>query len=122
MKEVVEMTAMNDDLSDAITALDEGVSSALCDSANTIAESIRNAFDHGGGVHHDVNVVSAISDLARNAKRIADAITDGGVSPGPDGLGGHVGCLTESVMSVATGLSKIADAINDLADAVREGQ
>jgi hypothetical protein len=25
-------------------------------------------------------------------------------------------------MSVATGLSKIADAINDLADAVREGQ
>jgi hypothetical protein len=88
---------------------------------NDIASAITDAFDHDGD-DHELNVVTAISNLAHNAKRIADSITDGEASPGRDGLGGHVGCLTESVMSVATGLSKIADAINDLADAVREGQ
>lgn len=88
---------------------------------NDIASAITDAFDHGGD-DHKLNVVTAISNLAHNAKRIADAITDGGVSPGPDGLGGYVGCLTESVMSVATALSKIADAITDLAETVGEGQ
>ena len=112
---------MNNELNDTLHSVGEDFFSAVCDSAATVARSITDAFGCGGD-DHELNVVTAISDLGHNAKRIADSITDGGASPGPDGLGGHVGCLTESVMSVATGLSKIADAINDLADAVREGQ
>lgn len=66
------------------------------------------------------NVVDAIADLSRSATRIASAILPPGVSAGRDDLGGVVHSLTESMMSVTSGLVAISRAIDNLADAVRE--
>lgn len=57
---------------------------------------------------------------------IADAIFDAGkritetAVPGNDAAGGVVGCLTEAVMGITAGLCRIAESINNLAEAVRE--
>ena len=66
----------------------------------------------------DIDVdVEAIAAPIRN---LANAISDMEASPGHDENGGRVGCLTEAVMGVTAGLCRIADAIGDLAEAVRE--
>jgi len=52
--------------------------------------------------------------------RIGNAICSSNASGGPDAAGGHVTCLTSSIMGVTAGLVQIADAINNLAEAVRE--
>lgn len=57
--------------------------------------------------------------LRKMAVRVQTAIS-GDASPGRDAAGGTVGCLTSSVMGVTAGLCQIADAINNLAEAVRE--
>jgi len=59
--------------------------------------------------------------VSESLQRIADAITPN-IAGGPDKTGGHIESLTESVMGVTAGLCKIADAISDLASAVRERQ
>lgn len=51
--------------------------------------------------------------------RLASAITLN-VSGGTDAVGGNVECLTEAVMGTTAGLVRIANAINNLAEAVRE--
>lgn len=51
--------------------------------------------------------------------KIGLAIT-ASASPGEDATGGHVGSLTEAVMGTTAGLVRIADAISDLAGAIRE--
>lgn len=61
-------------------------------------------------------------ELVRAVRKVGNAITDGGASPGPDDTGGQVGCLTEAVMGMTSALVKIADSIHDLAEAVREHQ
>lgn len=66
------------------------------------------------------NVVDAIVDLARSGSWVANAIMPSGASPGQDETGGSVASLTEAVMGVTAGLVKIASAIHDLADTVRE--
>lgn len=45
-----------------------------------------------------------------------------GVPPGRDAAGVGVGSLTEAVMGVTAGLVQIAEAINNLAAAVRDGR
>ena len=52
-------------------------------------------------------------------RRIAEAITPGGVGATVS-RGGHVASLTEGVIHVGEGLHRIAEAIADLAGAVRE--
>lgn len=54
-------------------------------------------------------------------KAIAKAITADG-APGQDATDGYVSCLTEAVMGITSGLCEIASAINDLAEAIREGR
>lgn len=54
--------------------------------------------------------------------RIADAISPFTAVPGQDAAGGHVGCLTEAIMGNTAGLVAIAEAINNLADAVRDSR
>jgi len=51
--------------------------------------------------------------------QIAKAIGGSG-SPGHDAAGGTVDSLTEAVMGTTAGLVQIAEAINNLAEAVRE--
>jgi hypothetical protein len=66
------------------------------------------------------NVVDVIDRAARNLSRIAHAITptDAAAMKTPDG--GRVGSLTEAVIYAANSLTKIAEAIEDLASAVRD--
>jgi hypothetical protein len=68
----------------------------------------------------EVNISGAILKLHESSKAIANAITPLGAAPGTDASGGFVSSLTEAVMGVSAGLSSIAEAINDLAMAVRE--
>jgi hypothetical protein len=51
---------------------------------------------------------------------LANAVTPSGALAGTDAAGGRVESLTEAVMGVTSGLLEIADAINNLAEAVRE--
>jgi hypothetical protein len=58
--------------------------------------------------------------LVQAGRRIGNAITPANVVAGHDATGGHVESLTEAVMGVTAGLAQIAEAIGDLAQAVRE--
>lgn len=58
--------------------------------------------------------------LIYGLKHLTDAITPISALPGNDAAGGTVNSLTEAVMGVTAGLVRIADAISDLAEAVRE--
>ncbi len=55
------------------------------------------------------------------ARTIASAITEP-VMPGHDETGGTVACLTEAVMGITAGLVQVADALNNIAEAIREGK
>jgi hypothetical protein len=65
--------------------------------------------------HEEMN--DFITELNRGFYRVSTAIT-ADASPGRDATGRTVGSLTESVMGVTSGLVKIADAIERLAEAV----
>jgi hypothetical protein len=56
------------------------------------------------------------------ARAIADAIASRGAAPGTDATGGRVACLTEAVMGLTAAMCKIADAIDSVADAMRESR
>jgi hypothetical protein len=73
--------------------------------------------------HHDHDLseaVEAIHHVARNLTWVADAITPTDASPMRTPDGGRVGSLTEAAIYAADNLGRIADAIADLAQAVRE--
>ncbi len=65
------------------------------------------------------NVVDVIDRAARNLAKIAGAITPTGAAAMTTPYGGRVGSLTEAVIYAADSLGKIAEAIGDLASAVR---
>lgn len=53
-------------------------------------------------------------------RSIASAITPQDAAGGNDAFGGRVESLTEAVVSISTGAAAIAEAIHDLAAAIRE--
>ena len=55
-------------------------------------------------------------DIYRGLALLAKAITPANASPGHDEFGNHVSSLTEAVMGIVSGLHKIAEAIEHLAD------
>lgn len=55
-------------------------------------------------------------------RKIANSITPIGVGSGRDAAGGNVESLTEACMGITSGLCRIAEAINNLADAVSADQ
>jgi hypothetical protein len=59
--------------------------------------------------------------LVSVVETVAKSITDD-CSGADDASGGHVRCLTESVMGMTAGLMKIADAIDNHAEAIRESK
>lgn len=67
----------------------------------------------------NANVVDVLDRLASSTRRISLAICDD-ACPGTDATGGKVGCMVEATMGVTAGLVRIADAIADLAEAVRD--
>ena len=58
--------------------------------------------------------------VANGFTKLARAITPLSAMAGTDAAGGRVESLTEAVMGVTAGLVQIAEAISDLAEAVRE--
>jgi hypothetical protein len=60
-------------------------------------------------------------ELVYAVRRLGDAITPNVVGC-QDAAGGHVESLTEAVMGVTAGLVRIADALEELADAVRSAR
>ena len=66
------------------------------------------------------NIVDAIDGLSRTMNGIRKAITPASALAGEDAAGGHIESLTEAVMGVTAGLCRIAEAITELAEAVRE--
>lgn len=68
-----------------------------------------------------------LNRLVHAIKWIGNSITPSNVVGGTDQHGGHISCLTESVVScsrsmseIASGLNEIAESINNLAEAIRE--
>jgi hypothetical protein len=57
-------------------------------------------------------IAKAIDGLAAVIKPAA--------APGTDATGGHVDCVVEAMMGQTAGLVAVADAINNLAEAIRE--
>lgn len=55
-----------------------------------------------------------------NGAAIANAITPTGCAPCKDAHGGHVGSLTEAVMSVGASLDGVAESLRQIAEAIRE--
>ena len=60
-----------------------------------------------------------LDKVANQISRVASAIA-ANAAPGTDAAGGHVDSLTEAVMGITAGLVQVAEAIGDLAAAVRE--
>ena len=65
----------------------------------------------------DSEIANAVAD---GFTKLARAITPLSALAGTDAAGGRVESLTEAIMGVTAGLVQIADAIGDLAEAVRE--
>ena len=65
-------------------------------------------------------IVAAIDRAGGRIHQLAAAITPQGALRGSDATGVSVGSLTEAVMGVSAGLVRIAEAIDGLADAMRE--
>lgn len=88
-----------------------------------IAESLERCFispNVSDSNLEPANVVDVIDRAARNLSRIANAITPTEALAMQTPSGGRVGSLTEAVIFASESLMKIADAIGDLASAVRE--
>jgi len=84
-----------------------------------IADAISDAF-HSWGENGKENVVTALTEVAYNANRIAKAITPQDASAGYDATGGTITSLTEAVMGITGGLVQIANAIQSLAESVNQ--
>lgn len=60
------------------------------------------------------------NEVANALYNLRASIADPNVEGGKDAAGGYVNCLTEAVMGNTAGLMAIANAISDLAEAIRE--
>jgi hypothetical protein len=89
---------------------------------NPIKEAIENCFvspNVRDSNMESANVVDVIDDVARGLRTIAHAITPLDACPMTTPNGGSVGSLAEAVVYAAQNLELIADAISDLAEAIR---
>lgn len=87
----------------------------LAGTLTDIFESPRE-FTQGGD---PANIADMFGGLVHATHRISTAISDE-ASPGTDETGGRVGCVVEAMMGMTAGLCRIAQAIGELAEAVRE--
>jgi hypothetical protein len=62
---------------------------------------------------------TAIQGVANAVRSVANAITPMDAMPGHDANGGTVASLTEAVMGLTASMSRIADAIESVAEAMR---
>ena len=65
------------------------------------------------------NVVDVLHQAGLTLRSVASAITPVDAPAGKDATGGSVGSLTEAVMGLTAGAMHIADAINNVAEAIQ---
>ncbi len=66
------------------------------------------------------NIVGVLDNCSDAIYRVARAITPLDASAMPTPNGGHVASLTESVIYAAENIGRMADALQDIAEAIRE--
>lgn len=91
---------------------------------NDIATAIRETLTSPNEADRNLepaNTVDGLFEISRAVRHAARAIASDG-APGHDETGGYVDSLTEALMGVTAGLCRIAESIQNLADAVRESQ
>ena len=104
----------NEEMCSALcTAIEEAFG---CSDFGNITQAVRDAFRTEDC---ELTITDAIQNLADNQKEVARSIT-ACAAEGTDATGGKVMSLTESVMGVTAGLCRIADAIGDLAEAIKK--
>ena len=86
--------------------------------ADVIKECFMSNIDNGP--YDEKNLIDALFVLTYSLKRISTSIYPDDCGPGRDANGGSVSSLTEAVMGITGGLVKIADSINNLAEAIKE--
>ncbi len=65
-------------------------------------------------------LISSFAEIAKRIELVAHAITVTDAIPATVEGGLQVGCLTEAVMYLANNAGRIAEAIHDVAEAIRE--
>ena len=61
-------------------------------------------------------------DLVSSIRTVADSIRPLNAMPGHDAAGGTIDSLTEAVMGVTSGLVMIAEALQEVASAIRDSK
>lgn len=109
-----------------MSVMDEGIGEEIRSSLNNISESIDSlsvSVSDGLNTSELTGDASSLADVLRGladaTRTVRDAICRPGI-PWDDGSGGKVGDLTEATLYSGRGLHRIADAIADLAEAIRE--
>lgn len=97
----------------------EYIASHSLGSSDCSDSSLVDALYQGLAPEEGRSLVGAVEQLAESAKRIGNAITPN-ICGNNDATGGHVESLTEAVMGMTSGMIRIADAIESLAEAVRK--
>lgn len=67
-------------------------------------------------------LTEAVDQLSLEMNRIANAITPVGAVPSHDATGGTISSLTEAIMGMTAGMVQIAEAIEILAEAIKENK
>lgn len=75
--------------------------------------------DMGGDVDYE-GVELAGAMVADAVLKLTKSVMPRDLPGGKDATGGHVECLTEAVVGVTAGLCRIADALESIAEAIRE--
>ena len=84
--------------------------------ADTTPRAIRDCFEG----REDGNFNDVVANIANAVESLSASITPTIALGNTDAGGGYVSSLTEAVMGTTAGLFAIANAIGDLAEAVRE--
>lgn len=87
--------------------------------AETLINGLECTLDRIGDALQGESATPVSDAIHDGLKRVADAITPCAAG-GTDAIGGHVGSLTEAVMGTTAALCRIADAMNNVAEAIRE--
>ena len=65
-------------------------------------------------------IICSVESIADRIGDLASSVTDTGAVPAKTQDGGRVGCLTEAIIYLANNAGRIADAIIEVAEAIRE--
>lgn len=65
-------------------------------------------------------MICSVTSIADQIGVLAFSVTDTDAVPAKTQEGGRVGCLTEAIIYLANNTGRIADAISEIAEAIRE--